>query len=363
MGGGRAVAPPRIGARRHPNGEAAAQRCAARRGVDRPTSLAMAADAAELNEEQQKVYDRQIRVWGVEAQRNLTQSRVLFAGPVTGVAAEIAKNVTLAGVGAVRLGAPGVAADAPAANFLVDAAQRARGGGFSAAQACVETLAAMNPMVSVEAVDSAAVLSSVEEYTAVVATRLSVAEASALAAACRSAGTMLFVVDVRGGYGEAICDLGAKHTFSEPKKEMKDGEELIEWNEATIEYPSLERAFSGPWKDLPRKISPCFGAMRAVGGAEAAAEIGPGGLPADACTAEAAAAAAKTAGFDKQPVLDAAASVMAAAGVELSPVCAVVGGIVAQELVKAVSKKGRTMENAFFFDSEEGRGTFALVQA
>ena len=54
---------------------------------------------------------------------------------------------------------------------------------------------------------------------------------------------------------------------------------------------------------------------------------------------------------------------MAAAGVELSPVCAVVGGIVAQELVKAVSKKGRTMENAFFFDSEEGRGTFALVQA
>ena len=63
----------------------------------------MAADAAELNEEQQKVYDRQIRVWGVEAQRNLTQSRVLFAGPVTGVAAEIAKNVTLAGVGAVRL--------------------------------------------------------------------------------------------------------------------------------------------------------------------------------------------------------------------------------------------------------------------
>ena len=42
------------------------------------------------------------------------------------------------------------------------------------------------------------------------------------------------------------------------------------------------------------------------------------------------------------------------------------GGMVAQEVVKAVSKKGRpmaaqTMANAFFFDAFDQRGTYATV--
>ena len=64
--------------------------------------------AAGLTEEQAAVYDRQLRVWGVEAQRRLGASRILVAG-LTGLAAEACKNVALAGVGAVVLyddGAP-----------------------------------------------------------------------------------------------------------------------------------------------------------------------------------------------------------------------------------------------------------------
>mmetsp|Transcript_2247 Transcript_2247/g.9053 ORF Transcript_2247/g.9053 Transcript_2247/m.9053 type:complete len:97 (+) Transcript_2247:1024-1314(+) len=64
--------------------------------------------AAVLTEEQAAVYDRQLRVWGVEAQRRLGASRILVAG-LTGLAAEACKNVALAGVGAVVLyddGAP-----------------------------------------------------------------------------------------------------------------------------------------------------------------------------------------------------------------------------------------------------------------
>ena len=36
---------------------------------------------------------------------------------------------------------------------------------------------------------------------------------------------------------------------------------------------------------------------------------------------------------------------------ELAPVCAVVGGVVASEVIKAISGKGAPINNAFFFDA------------
>lgn len=258
-------------------------------------------------------------------------------------------------------------AECPAGNFLVVAEQKAREG-LTAAAACVETLSAMNPMVDVATVPPPpATAEALGEYTAVVATRLSAADASALAAACRASGVMLFVVDVRGGVGEALCDLGPEHTFSEAKKKtLPDNEVVTEWSNATLSYPSLASAFSGPWVGLHRKLSPAFGAMRAAQAAEAACSAQPGGLSAEKRGAEAAKAQAKALGFEREDVLEAAARVLAAAGIELPPVCAVVGGMVAQEVVKAVSKKGRpmaaqTMANAFFFDAFDQRGTYATV--
>jgi len=41
---------------------------------------------------------------------------------------------------------------------------------------------------------------------------------------------------------------------------------------------------------------------------------------------------------------------------ELSPVCAVAGGIVGQEILKAISKKRSPLNNAFFFDGITGGG-------
>ena len=48
-------------------------------------------------------YDRQVRLWGHDAQQMLQRSRVFFVGLESGVAAETAKNVVLAGVGQVIL--------------------------------------------------------------------------------------------------------------------------------------------------------------------------------------------------------------------------------------------------------------------
>ena len=55
-----------------------------------------------ISKEDIALYDRQIRVWGMEAQLRMKQFRVLVAG-VSGVSVEVAKNLVLAGIGHVTL--------------------------------------------------------------------------------------------------------------------------------------------------------------------------------------------------------------------------------------------------------------------
>uniref|UniRef100_A0A8C3CTE3 SUMO1 activating enzyme subunit 1 n=1 Tax=Cairina moschata TaxID=8855 RepID=A0A8C3CTE3_CAIMO len=55
-----------------------------------------------ISEEEAAQYDRQIRLWGLEAQKRLRASRVLLVG-LKGLGAEVAKNLILAGVKALTL--------------------------------------------------------------------------------------------------------------------------------------------------------------------------------------------------------------------------------------------------------------------
>ncbi|KAG5617866.1 hypothetical protein H5410_017690 [Solanum commersonii] len=41
---------------------------------------------------------------------------------------------------------------------------------------------------------------------------------------------------------------------------------------------------------------------------------------------------------------------------EFPPVCAIVGGILGQEVIKAISGKGDPLKNFFFFDAMDGKG-------
>ena len=45
-----------------------------------------------------------------------------------------------------------------------------------------------------------------------------------------------------------------------------------------------------------------------------------------------------------------------ASGIELAPVCAIVGGIVASEVIKVISGKELPINNAFFFDGLASNG-------
>ncbi|KAJ3131137.1 hypothetical protein HK100_006741, partial [Physocladia obscura] len=63
---------------------------------------AFAAKETAMSEEEMALYDRQIRLWGLEAQNRMRNARILVIG-VTGISNEICKNLVLAGVGNITL--------------------------------------------------------------------------------------------------------------------------------------------------------------------------------------------------------------------------------------------------------------------
>eukprot|EP01116_Phalansterium_solitarium_P017229 TRINITY_DN4181_c1_g4_i2.p1 TRINITY_DN4181_c1_g4~~TRINITY_DN4181_c1_g4_i2.p1 ORF type:complete len:188 (-),score=35.86 TRINITY_DN4181_c1_g4_i2:31-594(-) len=100
-----------------------------------------------LSEDEARLYDRQIRLWGVDAQQRMKQARVLVIG-LRGVTSEVCKNLVLAGVQHVTLLEPGTVEPVHlAAHLFVSAADI----GSNRASACVPGLAALNPLVEVRA--------------------------------------------------------------------------------------------------------------------------------------------------------------------------------------------------------------------
>jgi len=55
---------------------------------------------SEITKQEFEQYDRQIRLWGIDAQKRLRKSKVLLIG-MGGLGAEIAKNLVLSGIDSI----------------------------------------------------------------------------------------------------------------------------------------------------------------------------------------------------------------------------------------------------------------------
>ena len=61
------------------------------------TTTATTTDAHEIPDDEAEVYDRQIRLWGVDAQKRIQGTKILVLG-MHGVNVEVCKNLVLAGM-------------------------------------------------------------------------------------------------------------------------------------------------------------------------------------------------------------------------------------------------------------------------
>ncbi|XP_058654986.1 SUMO-activating enzyme subunit 1 isoform X2 [Onychostoma macrolepis] len=221
-----------------------------------------------ISEEEAAQYDRQIRLWGLDAQKRLRGSRVLLVG-LRGLGAEVAKNLILAGVkGLTLLDHEQVTEESRRAQFLipVDA------DGQNQAQASLERAQLLNPMVEVKA-DTDAVESKPDDFffqfDAVCLTRCSKDLMVRVDQLCASRNIKVFCGDVSGYHGYMFSDLGKEHHYVEEKpkvvkgsNEANDGPEAkkpkVDPNETTmvkktVSFCSLKEALEVDWTNEKAK--------------------------------------------------------------------------------------------------------------
>ncbi|CAM8933770.1 unnamed protein product [Rhodiola kirilowii] len=313
----------------------------------------MGIEGEELTEQETALYDRQIRVWGADAQRRLSKSHV-FVGGMKGTVAEFCKNIVLAGVGSLTLVDDRLVNEETLwSNFLV-APDESLYAGMSLADVCCQSLKEFNPMVRVTA-EKGNISSFDEEYFSkfdiIVISCCSLEIKKLINEKCRRLVKRVgfYTVDCKDSCGEIFVDLN-NYTYSK----KKDDETL----ECHLKYPSYEEAVAVPWKKLPRRMSKLYFALRVIEKFEQVEGRNPGetsekDLPSvlklrkELCGAH---------NVDESYVPESLLARLITGAREFPPVCAIIGGILGQEVIKAISGKGDPVKNFFLFDAMDGKG-------
>ncbi|KAM7398887.1 hypothetical protein PAMP_018192 [Pampus punctatissimus] len=330
-----------------------------------------------ISEEEAAQYDRQIRLWGLDAQKRLRGSRVLLVG-LGGLGAEVAKNLILAGVkGLTLLDHEQVTEESCRAQFLVPVTAQ----GQNRAHASLERAQKLNPMVQVHA-DTDRVEEKPDDFflqfDAVCLTGCSKDLMVRVDLLCSQHNIKVFCGDVYGYYGYMFSNLGQEHSYVEekpklvkPSRDSNDGPDAkkakVDVNETTMvkktsSFCSLKEALEVDWSSEKAKA----GLKR---------------TPVDYFLLHVLLKFRTDKGRDPDPQSFAEDSellrqirddVLESLSVssdflkddfisfcfsEMSPVCAVVGGVLGQEIVKALSQRDPPHRNFFFFDGRKGNGT------
>lgn len=204
------------------------------------------------------VYDRQIRLWGMETQKRISESRILFVG-LSGTSAEVCKNLVLGGVGAVTLMDDAVVKEADLrVNFFLTPSDV----GKNRARAALDRLSELNPYVKFEVVEispSKLCAKTVKDHTIVCAASASTSLLAQLNDVCRHGGVPFVGIGSAGFSAFAFMDL-LEHQYTETT--VKDGKEEKP-EEKTMKYVSLGASLATSWTELPRKPHRLFFALKA----------------------------------------------------------------------------------------------------
>ncbi|CAL5085901.1 unnamed protein product [Urochloa decumbens] len=309
----------------------------------------------ELTAQETALYDRQIRVWGVDAQKRLSKAHVLVCG-MNGTTIEFCKNIVLAGVGSLSLMDDHmVTEDDLNANFLIPPDERIYAG-RSLAEVCCESLKDFNPMVrvSVEKGDPSLIDGEfLDKFDIVVVSGASLKMKLFINDNCRKRSKRIafYAIDCKDSCGEIFVDL-QKHSFVQ----KKPGRET---EQQELAYPSLQEAISVPWNNLPRKTTKLYFAMRVLENYE----LSEGCSPGETTLSDIPAVLARMKDMCNKMSLNEShipaalmERLLAAGKKEHPPVCAILGGILGQEVIKSISCKGDPIKNFFYFDAADGKG-------
>ena len=337
------------------------------------------------------LYDRQIRLWGVQAQEKIRMANILLIG-LKGLGTEVAKNLVLAGVGTLTiLEHEAVTEDDLGSQFFVSQEQV----GQNRAEAAMAELQKMNPRVNLF-VDTDVVFTKFPEYFSTfgitIATGLPFDAAQSINVWCRSFGCKFYATETHGMFGYVFSDL-ISHQFVVEKEQsnkptapgIETGTRSVievttkEENGKKIEMVAKQEIFS-PFllvnsSPLPaehtktpakrRKVSPLLTCLRALFDFQSAHQ---GRLP-DHSRADLEVFARLT--NEKHLELGLPAETLRSdflrvflqnLGSEISPIVAFLGGHVAQDVINVLGMREQPLQNFLLFDGEQMQSTVYSIQ-
>ncbi|KAL0491076.1 ubiquitin-like 1-activating enzyme E1 [Acrasis kona] len=303
-----------------------------------------------LSAETAKIYDRQIRLWGVDAQNRMLKTRVLVYG-IRGLSAEVCKNIVLAGVGHVCIMDKDVVTyqDLGAQFFIEE-----KDVGKNRAEASLQRIQELNPYVKVtcEAGDIATKDATFfDNFDIVFLTNCSLNEQIRVNDITRQKGSLFFAADTFGLYAIMFEDL----LKLDIKIKKKDSTFV---QEKSIQFKSLREVQKVDIKKV-RRLSELWLAMQLL--YEYHRHVGrlPNVDEEDQVISFKNDVFLKGHGLSGMTVRDdVVKSLCRNANAELNPVCAIVGGVAAQEIIKAISRDSDPLDNYFVYDGVESFSGF-----
>ncbi|EGN98441.1 hypothetical protein SERLA73DRAFT_183447 [Serpula lacrymans var. lacrymans S7.3] len=320
----------------------------------------------QITEDEAAVYDRQIRLWGLEAQQRMRNATILVIR-LRGVATETIKNIVLAGIGKlVMVDSEDVSEEDLGAGFFYrdeDVGKKR----VDAAKARVESL---NPLVTVETISTTSILGGedldglVQNVDLVCVTDWDRDNLVRINETCRRFGKLFYAGGTFGLLGYIFCDL-LKHDFISPDRSApKDAPRSVK---ATAQYSPLHMALRHRWTNMTKRqtkeLNPAI--LLTIIAIWEYQSIHQGELPDDEKNApelETIASSILSAADVNSQVItripqELIQTMSTTAAHEFSPVCAVVGGMLAQDILKALAAREAPIANFFAFDGNTGGGT------
>jgi ubiquitin-like 1-activating enzyme E1 A len=314
-------------------------------------------------EAQSKLYDRQIRLWGQEAQSRMQSSRVLVCG-FRGLHCEVVKNIVLAGISVVIQDSQLVQVEDLSANFFFTAEDI----GVNRANAALARVQDLNGYTSVAAetrsVDdlpddyfrqfSVVLTSEVTEQCALRINALcrtpTSTSSSSSSSGSSSTNTVFFWSGCFATEGWFICDFGDVFEY---KNDPPNDKEI-----KAKAYPSLKDVLRIQWKDLVSKhfpISDTFIKSRLLSKFQDIYSRSPIVSQEDAAAIkELSSRLLIENGLDIDTLDNSKLESLLQSNDGMVPVITpVIGGFLAQEVMKGVSRVGEPMRNIFVFTGED----------
>jgi len=312
--------------------------------------------ASRAAAEKDELYDRQLRLWGVQVQQRIGCAKILVCG-LSGISSEVCKNLILSGVEAVTIVDDSLVVEADlASNFFITAEDI----GSNRAEAALGRLRALNPHVRVEASSedphslSEAVI---QRHDVVCASSCSL---SALIRTNDLARKMQKPFFGFGSFGRAafvFVDL-LDHHYSETQ--TKDGQSTTA--QKVMSCVSLSESLNADQASFPRRphrmlcfmrVWYAYESRRLAAGKTAGSKDIDEALLKECVEAALSGVTQKTiqkSQFSSELTSELCASI----GSESSPLASIVGGQTAQQVIRVISKKDQPMRNWLYYDSSLG---------